>query len=274
MAAVFDGEPAEYLEPPDAALEELLASPSDSDELFDPPEPADFELAAASPAARLTPKAAPRVAPKLRPATELQQMNPSPNFPEGGYALRPWTDALAVAGPDRSSLFSPTKSLEMRKSSLNGTASARFDPLPFRASERIAQVPFPISEPENSTVSIDRHDYPLTPCTAFAWPAPLHAALIAAEMRLNGTSNGVPVGESFFAVKQPALSAEFLSRVALQSRVLEPRRSAILSPPERDGFTSAAADEEESVGKYASATRRSDRDETDGGERAHVADLF
>jgi hypothetical protein len=272
------------LEPPDAVFEELLAGPDvfdkQSSELSDPPEPADFDLAAADAAdasklaAALAARRAPKAAPKLRPATELHEMSPSPTLPEGGYALKPWTDALAIAGPDRSSLLSPLESSEMRKSSLNGTASARFDPVQFRASKRIAAVPVAISEPKGSTVSYEGQVDALAPTSTFAWPVPLHEVLNAAEMRLNGTSEGLSVGESFFSVKQPTLSAEFLSQVALQSRILEPNRSAILSPPERDAFTSASADEEESGGEYASAAGRSDRDKTDGGERAHVADLF
>ncbi len=284
LASEFEAEQEESLEPPDAVLEELLATPDASDEqifeLSDPPEPADFDLAASddadaaksapAPAARRSPKAVP----KLRPATELQEMSPSPTLPEGGYALKPWTDALAIAGPDRSSLLSPTKFLELRKSSLNGTASAKFDLVQFRASERIAAVAVPISEPERAAVPYESQSDAMTPSSAFAWPAPLHGVLIAAEMRLNGTSEGVSVEESIFSVKQPELSAEFLSKVALQSRVLEPNCSAILSPPERDGFSSASAEEEESGSEYASAAGRSDRDETDGGERVHVADLF
>jgi hypothetical protein len=112
------------------------------------------------------------------------------------------------------------------------------------------------------------------PCSNLAWPAPLHAALIAGEMSLNGRSEGIPVGEASFLVTQPKLSAGFLSSVALQSRILEPRRSAILSLQERDVFASAAAEEEESGSESALAAGRSDRDETDGGERAHVEDLF
>jgi hypothetical protein len=181
---------------------------------------------------------------------------------------------VARAGPDRWSLLNPTKFLELRKSSLNGTAAAKFDPVLFRASERIAAVSLPISEPKSSAAAYEGRGDALAPYTDFAWPAPLHATWMAAEMRLMGASAGLSAGGSFFAVKQPALSAEFLSRVALQSRVLEPKRSPILSPPERDGFTSAAAEEEESGSEYASAAGRSDRDETDGGERAHVADLF
>lgn len=284
LAADFDAEQTESLEPPDAVLEELLAAPDGSQEqgveLSDPPEPADFELAASDEAgaakatAAPAPRRAPKAAPGLRPATELQEMNPSPNLPEGGYQPEPWTDALAIAGPDRSSLLGPIKFLELRKSSLNGTASAKFDPVLFRASERIAAVTVPISEPKNSAVSYAVQDDALTPCSDFAWPAPLHAAFIAGEMKLNGMSAGISVGESFFSVRQPALSAEFLGRVAFQSRILEPRRSTILSPQERDVFASAAAEEEESGSKSASAAGRSDRDETDGGERAHVADLF
>jgi hypothetical protein len=266
-------------------LQGLLAVTAASDqqdcELSDPPEPVDFDLVAADetdaaqPAAAAAPRRAPTAAPKLRPATELQDMSPSPTLPEGGYALKPWTDALAIAGPDRSSLLSPLKFVEMRKSSLNGTASARFDPVQFQASKRIVTVPVLTSEPKSSTtVSYQGQDEALMPSSAFAWPAPLHEALIAAEMRLKGTSEAVSVGESLFSVKQPALSAEFLSRVVLQSRIMEPKRSAILSLRERDAFTSASAEEEESGGEYASAAGRSDRDETDGGERAHVADLF
>lgn len=200
-------------------------------------------------------------------------MSPSPNLPEGGSQPKPWTDALAIAGPDRSSLLGPIKFLEMRKSSLNGTASAKFDPVLFRASERIVAVTVPISEPRNSSLSYAGQADALTPRSDFAWPAPLHAALTAGEMKLNGKSEGISVGESFFSVRQPALSAEFLGRVALQSRILEPRRSTILSPQERDAFASAAAEEEESGSESASAAGRSDR-ETDGGERVHVADLF
>ncbi|MDA1236516.1 MAG: hypothetical protein O3A53_17160, partial [Acidobacteria bacterium] len=284
FASEFDADQAESLEPPEAVFEELLAvqdvADAQSSELFDPPETADFDLAAlgetdsAVPAAAPDPRSPPKAAPKLRPATELHEMSPSPTLPEGGYALKPWTDALAIAGPDRSSLLSPLKFLEMRKSSLNGTASARFDPVQFRPSERVATVAVPISDPEKSTESYVSRADALTPCSAFVWPAPLHAALIAAEMRLNGTLESVSVGESSFSVKQPTLSAEFLSRVALQSRILEPQRSAILSASERGVFTSASAEEEESGSEYASASGRSDRDETDGGERAHVADLF
>ena len=273
---------AESLEPPELAAEfdaEQAGPDEQIAELSDPPEPADFDIAAAEEAAAQpvtasAPRRAPNTAPKLRPAIDLQEMRPRPTLPEGGYALKPWTDALAIAGPDRSSLLSPLKFLQMRKSCLNGTASAKFDPVRFRASERIAQVPVPISEPKGSAVPYEGQHDALTPSSIFAWPAPLHAVLIAAEMRLNGTSDAVSVGEPFFSVKQPALSAEFLSRVALQSRILEPKRSAILSPRERDVFASASAEEEESGGEYASAARRSDRDETDGGERAHVADLF
>jgi hypothetical protein len=285
LAADFDAEHEESLEPPDVVLEQLLAAPDASVlqayELSDPPEPADFGPAAteetavpAVPASAPVVRRAHNAAPKLRPATELQEMSPSPNLPEGGYALKPWTDALAIAGPDRSRLLSPAKFLEMRKSSLNGTSAAKFDPVQFQASESIAAIPVPISEPSSSAVSYESQDDALTPAAAFAWPAPLHAVLFAAEMRLNGTSEGISVRESFFSVKQPPLSGEFLSKVALQSRILEPTRSVILSPPERGAYTSAPAEEEESGGRYASAAGRSDRDETEGGERAHVADLF
>lgn len=285
LAAQFEDEQEASLEPPDVVLEELLAASAVSDEqgsdLSDPPEPADFNLAASHEAdvARPAPvpavvRRAPKAAPKLRPATELQEMSPSPNLPEGGYALKPWTEALAIAGPDRSSLLSPTKFLELRKSSLNGTASAKFDPVQFQPSKRIASVPVPISEPSGPALSYESDADALTPSSHFAWPAPLHAALTAAEMRLVGMSDGASLSESSFSVRQPPLSDQFLSRVAIQSRVLEPRRSAILSPPERDVFTSAAAEEEESGSEYASASGGSDRDETDGGERVHVADLF
>lgn len=284
LAVEFDAEQAESLEPPDLIWQGLLAVTAASDEqdyeLCDPPEPVDFDLVAADethaaqPAPAAAPRRAPTVAPKLRPATQLHDMRPSPNLPEGGYALRPWTDALAVAGPDRSSLLSPLKFLGMRKSSLNGVASAKFDPVQFQASKRIAAVAVPISEPKSSVAPYQGQHDALTPRSAFAWPAPLHEVLTAAEMSLNGTAEAVLVRESLFSLKQPVLSAEFLSRVVLQSRILEPKRSAILSPRERDLFTSASAEEEESGGEYASAAGRSDRDETDGGERAHVADLF
>jgi hypothetical protein len=166
------------------------------------------------------------------------------------------------------------KFLEVRKSSLNGTASATFDPVQFRASERIAAVDITISEPKRSAQAYEAQDDALMPSWDFSWPAPLHAALIAAEMRPNGTTQSVPAARSFFSVKQPTLSAEFLSRVALQSRILEPACSAILSPLERGAYTPAAAEEEVSGSEYASAAGRSGRDETDGGERANVADLF
>jgi len=284
LAADYAAEEPDSLEPPDAVLEALLAVDDASDqqgsELSDPPEPADFELAAsdeadaAGPAAAPVSRRAPKAAPKLRPATELHEMIPSPSLPERGYALKPWTDALAVAGPDRASLLSPIKFLEVRKSSLNGTASAKFDPVQFRASERIAAVDVPISEPKSPAQLYEAHNEALMPSSDFSWPAPLHGALTAAEMRLNGTAQSVSATESSFSVKPPALSAEFLSRVALQSRVLEPECSAILSPLERGAYTSAAAEEEESGSEYASAAGRSDRDETDGGERANVAGLF
>jgi hypothetical protein len=93
-------------------------------------------------------------------------------------------------------------------------------------------------------------------------------------MRPHGTTQSVSAAEPFLSVKQPTLSAEFLTRVALQSDILEPECSAILSPLERGAYASAAAEEEESGSEYASAAGRSDRDETDGGERANVADLF
>lgn len=284
LAAEFEAEQEESLEPPDAVLEELLAAQDASDEqaseFSDPPELPDFDLVAsneadsAKPAPAPAVRRAPKAAPKLRPATELQEMSPSPNLPEGGYALKPWTDALAIAGPDRSDLLSPIKFLELRKSSLNGTASAKFDPVQFRASERIAAVRVPIAEPNGPAASYESQEDALTPSSDLAWPAPLYAALAAAEMSLIGASQGASLAESSFSVKQPTLSAEFMSRVALQSRVLEPKCSAIMSPPERDVFTAAAAEEEESGSKYASAAGGSDRDETDGGERVHVADLF
>jgi hypothetical protein len=285
LAADFDAEPAAALEPPDAALEELLVAPEafaqPSSDLSDPPEPADFDLAAADEAALAGPavgradRRAPSTPPKLRPATELQSLSPRPSLPEGRYALKPWTDALAIAGPDRSSLLSPIKFVEMRKSSLNGTDSAKFDPVLFRASERMAAVRVPISEPNGSSAAYSSQYDALMPRTGFAWPMPLHAALITAEMSLDGTPRGMSVGESIFAVKQPALSAEFLNSVAFQSSVLEPRSSTVLSLRERDAFSSAAAEEEASGSKTASAARRSDgRDGRDGGERVNVADLF
>jgi hypothetical protein len=273
LNADYAAEQPEWLEPPDEVLDELLAASEASDEQscdLDPPEPADFELAAAAPVARRAPK----VAPKLRPAAAWRQMIPIPSLPEGGYALKPWTDALAAAGPDRVSLLSPIKFLELRKSSLNGAASATFAPVQFRASQRIAAVDVPISEPKSPARSYEAQDDALMPSSTFFWPSPLHTAWIAAEMRPHGTTQSVSAAEPFFSVKQPTLSAEFLTKVALQSRILEPQCSAILSPLERGAYASAAAEEEESGSEYASAAGRSDRDETDGGERANVADLF
>lgn len=286
LAADYDAEEAESLEPPDAAWEELHAVAGDSDgqrsELADPPEPADLEPAelepealaeadTASPAPGPAPRRSPKAAPRLRPATELQDMAPSPCLPEGDSALEPWEGALVDAGPDSGILLGPSQFTELRKSSLNGTASAKFDPVELQASERIAAVNVPIAEPEG--VAYEPKNEALMPSPAFAWPTPLYATLFAAEMGPDGTAQSLSTPESFFSVKQPTLSSEFLNRVALKSRILEPECSAITSPLDR-GALASPAEEEESGSEYASAAGCSDTNRTDGGERADVADLF
>lgn len=282
LAADYDVERPQSLEPPDEEWEELRAVSDASDERLaepiDPPEPMDLELETLAeenadiPAAPPVARRAPQAAPRLRPATELQEMVPSPSLPDGGYALQSWMDALAAAGPDSVSLLTPSEFSEVRKSSLNGTSSAKFDPVELRASERLASVDVPILEPEGPFYEM--HDDALMPSWAFAWPAPLHAALMAAEMGPNGATQSVSAATSYFSVKQPTLSAEFLSRVALNSRVLEPKCSAILSPLDRGAYTAATAEEEEPGSECASASGRLGGYETDGGERANVADLF
>ncbi len=282
IAADLDVEQLESLELPEVAWEELQAVANTPDAQppvpVDPLEPAELELEAlaevkaeipaAAPVARRTPK----TTPSLRPATDWQVMIPSPSLPEGDYALAPWLDALAEAGPDSVSLLGPSRFSDLRKASLNGTASAKFDAVQFRASERISAIEVPVLEPNSQLY--EEQDGVLMPAPVLAWPAPLHAIWSAAEMRLSEAVQSVSSEESLSSVRQPTLSAEFLSRVAFQGSILEPECSAILSPQDRGAYTSAAAEEEESGSEYASAAGRLDRNETDRGERANVADLF
>jgi hypothetical protein len=279
--AEFYVEQPESLEPPEEAWDELRAVVGAPDEqaaiLADSLEPAELELEAFDeakidiPAVPPIPRRTHKATPSLRPATDWQMVIPNPNLPEGGYALAPWMDALAAAGPDNVSLLSPIRFSELRKVSLNGTDSAKFDPVLFRASERISVVDVPLPEPKSEL--FEGQNDALKPAPAFAWPAPLHKAWTAAEMRLSEATS-VSGAESFYSVRQPTLSAEFLSMVALQSRILEPECSAILSPLDRGAYASAAAEEGEFDSEYASAAGRSDGNETDGSERANVADLF
>jgi hypothetical protein len=101
----------------------------------------------------------------------------------------------------------------------------------------------------------------------------MHVALSADERSLgslvgNGTMDGAPMVPSL-----PDISDEFLGSVALNNQILEPHGSVILTPPEKDAFAPAPA-EEDSDESFAMSVGPVESDETDGGERHDVADLF
>jgi hypothetical protein len=262
------------LAPPEPEIAELLA-----DDLT-PPELASFEMPVKkTEAAPQKPKvaaravaAASRKAPKLTGSVTMRELNPAPFLPDGGYPLKPWTDALELAGPDRVSPLDPIKSLGLRKSSLNGTASGTFAPVVFRPTERTAPISFLVPEPE-ATKPIANPAAVLAPSESLAWPVELHAALRTAEMKFQSPIGDVAMDGAPTIPALPALSAEFLRYVAFDGSVVEPQGSIILSPPEKDVIASGSA-EEDSDHIYATSVGTGQSEEADGGERNDVADLF
>lgn len=212
-----------------------------------------------------------RPAPRLRPAADLRPLDPAALLPDSSTPSQ-WGDALVAFDPDRASLLGPIKAMELRKSSLNGTASGTFDPAVFKPSKKIAAIPFLIAEP-NDRGYTDQPAEPTPPAEMLAWPQLLHVALGSSTMRFSQATSREISMDSLLVAEPPQISSEFLNRVAFQGRVLEPKGSAILSLPER--YVSASAPAEEDFDETgASSVDGTNRDETEGGERAHVADLF
>lgn len=267
--AEFAEEQSVDLTPPEPEVAQLAAGPRKPSSFVAATDRADTSLPVDKPAAKVIPK---KRKPKLRASVAMRKLDPAAFLPEGGYPLKSWTDALAIAGPDRVSPLGPLQPLTLRKSSLNGTASGTFDPVVFRATEQTAPISFPIPDPQ-ATAPVEDESTVLLPSELMAWPDALHVALRTAEMKFQQpTENGVVDGSP--AVPPTLLmSEEFLCRVAMVNQILEPKGSVILTPPEKDVFASDSA-EEDSSESYAPSAGFVESEETDGGERNDVANLF
>lgn len=267
--AEFAEEQSADLNPPEPEVAQLAADPPELSSFEAATDTADNSLPIGKPAAKVIAK---KKRPTLRASLAMRKVDPAAFLPEGGYPLKPWTDALEIAGPDRVSLLGPLEPLGLRKSSLNGTASGTFDPVVFRATEKTAPISFPVPDPQ-ATAPVEDESTVLLPTELMAWPDALHVALRTAEMKFqeppeNGVVDGSPAMQP-----TPSMSEEFLCRVALVNQILEPSGSVILTPPEKDVFASDSA-EEDSSESYALSAGFVESEETDGGERNNVADLF
>jgi hypothetical protein len=181
----------------------------------DPPEPSSFEAATdtadnslpiGKPAAEVILK---KKRLKLRASVAMRKIDPAAFLPEGGYPLKPWTDALGIAGPERANLLGPLEPLGLRKSALNGTASGTFDPVVFRATEQTVPISFPVLDPQ-ATAPVEDESTVLLPTELMAWPNTLHVALQTAEMKFQEpTENGVIDGSPAIQ-PTPSMSEEFL----------------------------------------------------------------
>jgi hypothetical protein len=69
------------------------------------------------------------------------------------------------------------------------------------------------------------------------------------------------------------MTDEFLGRVAIERHIFEPKSSMILTPPEKDVFSSDSV-EKDSHDVDALGVAVLESEEADGGERNDVADLF